>query len=125
MTTDHTHHEHEHADLKTASLFKVIAAFVVIVVVIGAAVWWMYGFIRSEDEARDVRRTLIPAPSPLPEQPRLQVNPAEEFRKFKAEQDQVLHSYGWVSRDTGRVRIPIERAMDLVAERGVHSQEKQ
>jgi hypothetical protein len=30
-----------------------------------------------------------------------------------------------VSRETGRVRIPVERAMDLVAERGVRGQEKQ
>jgi hypothetical protein len=30
-----------------------------------------------------------------------------------------LTSYGWVDRKAGTVRIPIERAMDLVAERGV------
>ena len=31
-----------------------------------------------------------------------------------------LNSYAWIDRETGTVRIPIERAMDLVAERGVN-----
>ena len=125
MTSNHVHHEPERSDLKTAPLLKVVVALVVGVVVIAVAVWWMYGYVRREDEVRDVRRTLIPAPSPLPAEPRLQVDPAEDFVKFKQEQDQVLKSYGWVSRETGRVRIPIDRAMDLVAERGVRGQEKQ
>lgn len=30
-----------------------------------------------------------------------------------------LTTYGWVDRKAGTVRIPIDRAMDLVAERGV------
>jgi hypothetical protein len=125
MTANHVHHEHERSDLKTASLLKVVVALVVTVVIIAAGVWWMYGYVRKQDEGRDVRRTLIPPPSPLPAEPRLQVDPAEDFVKFKQEQDQVLNSYGWVSRETGRVRIPVERAMDLVAERGVRGQEKQ
>ncbi len=30
-----------------------------------------------------------------------------------------LNSYGWVDRKHGVIRIPIERAMDLVAQRGL------
>jgi hypothetical protein len=30
-----------------------------------------------------------------------------------------LSSYGWVDREAGIVRIPIDRAMDLLAERGL------
>jgi len=125
MTANHVHPEHERSDLKTAALLKVVVALILTVAIIAAAVWWMYGYVRRQDEARDVRRTLIPAPSPVPAEPRLQVDPAQEYVKFKQEQDQVLNSYGWVSRETGRVRIPIERAMGLVAERGVRGRGKQ
>jgi hypothetical protein len=30
-----------------------------------------------------------------------------------------LNSYGWIDKSTGVVRIPIDRAMDLLAQRGL------
>jgi hypothetical protein len=54
----------------------------------------------------------------LPE-PRLQVSPAEDLAKVKNSSREKLESYGWVDRDSKTVRIPIERAIDFVAERGV------
>lgn len=39
-------------------------------------------------------------------------------RSVLQEQRAVLESYGWVDRDRGVVRIPIERAIDLVVEGG-------
>jgi hypothetical protein len=36
-----------------------------------------------------------------------------------AAQDAKLVRYGWLSREEGRVAIPIERAMDLVVQEGV------
>ena len=63
-----------------------------------------------------MRRSLIPPASSVPPEPRLQVDPSEELQVFRKEQDQILNSYGWVSREDGRVRIPIERAMELVVQ---------
>jgi hypothetical protein len=34
-------------------------------------------------------------------------------------QDEKLNSYGWIDRSNGIVQIPIERAMDLLAQRGL------
>ena len=36
-----------------------------------------------------------------------------------AQQNQELNQYGWVDRSQGIVRIPIARAMDLIADRGL------
>jgi hypothetical protein len=55
----------------------------------------------------------------LPPAPRLQVNPAEDLQKMRAHEDEVLHSYGWVDRRAGIVRIPIDRAIDLQLEKGL------
>jgi hypothetical protein len=30
-----------------------------------------------------------------------------------------LQSYGWVDQDAGQARIPVSRAMELIAERGL------
>lgn len=35
---------------------------------------------------------------------------------LKSQQEASLHRWGWVDRDAGIVRIPIERAMDLIVE---------
>ncbi len=55
----------------------------------------------------------------LPPEPRLQVTPLQDLASYRAQQEQTLHSYGWVDRKNGVVRIPIERAMDLLIQRGL------
>ena len=35
------------------------------------------------------------------------------------QEEQTLHSYGWVDQQAGVVRIPIDRAMELLAQRGL------
>jgi len=45
----------------------------------------------------------------------LQVHPAEDIRAFRAQKQQLLDSYEWVDREHTIARIPIERAMELLA----------
>ena len=52
-----------------------------------------------------------------PPAPKLQVSPYADLGTLRAREDAVLQSYGWVDKGTGVVRIPIDRAMDLVAGR--------
>ena len=42
-----------------------------------------------------------------------------ELAAFRAREDAILASYAWVDKEHGIVRIPVEEAMRLVAERGV------
>jgi len=39
--------------------------------------------------------------------------------RLRANEDAVLNSYGWADRRAGTVRVPIDRAMDLLVERGL------
>ena len=54
----------------------------------------------------------------LPPEPRLQVTAPMDLKQYKGAQDGILNSYGWVDRQAGVVRIPIERAMDILLQRG-------
>jgi hypothetical protein len=54
-----------------------------------------------------------------PAGPSLQPLPARDLAQFRAEEDLALGSYGWVDKEKGIVRIPIERAMRLLEERGL------
>ena len=72
-------------------------------------------------------RNADPAPSPIPEasvrqlppEPRLQTTPEKDLAALRREQKSVLESYGWADRQAGVARIPIDRAIELTAERGL------
>jgi len=52
--------------------------------------------------------------------PRLQTDDGyQEITDMHAKEDLLLENYSWVDQGKGTVRIPIERAMELVAERGL------
>jgi hypothetical protein len=55
---------------------------------------------------------------PLPPEPRLQVLPEIDLQTFRANEDSLVNSYGWVSKEAGVVRIPVDRAMELMLQRG-------
>ncbi len=52
-------------------------------------------------------------------QPRLETNEPSEITSFRVQEEQTLNSYGWVDQSAGVVRIPIDRAMELLAQRGL------
>ncbi len=51
--------------------------------------------------------------------PRLQVRPPEDLAALRAREEAMLTRYGWVDREKGEVRIPIDRAMELLVKRGL------
>jgi hypothetical protein len=55
----------------------------------------------------------------IPSEPRLEPDPLALRRELRAQEDALLKSYGWVDRTAGSVHIPIDRAMEIVLERGV------
>ena len=55
----------------------------------------------------------------LPPVPRLQPDPRQDLAHMKEQQEEILNSYGWADQGTGKVRIPIDRAMDLLLQRGL------
>lgn len=80
------------------NLVVLVAALVVVIVVVGALRFSGLGFGG-------------PAPQPTSAPYTIQtLRPGEE---------QLLHSYGWVDQKAGFARIPIDRAIDIVAARGL------
>jgi hypothetical protein len=55
----------------------------------------------------------------LPPEPRLQVSAPKDLKQYKTAQDEILNSYGWVDQNAGIVRIPIDRAMDILVQKGL------
>jgi hypothetical protein len=61
----------------------------------------------------------ITTPGRLPPAPRLQTNPTADLQQLLEAENAKLNSYGWIDRGAGVIRIPIDRAMDLLAQRGL------
>jgi hypothetical protein len=51
--------------------------------------------------------------------PQLEIDERTQLNGIRLNEEQTLNSYGWVDEKAGTVRIPIERAMDLIAARGL------
>jgi hypothetical protein len=51
--------------------------------------------------------------------PQLEVDERGQLDKIRIDEAQTLSSYDWIDQKAGTVRIPIDRAMDLLAQRGL------
>jgi hypothetical protein len=51
--------------------------------------------------------------------PREQFSPRLDLQALRAQEDAELKNYGWIDKKAGVVRIPIDRAMELMGQRGL------
>jgi hypothetical protein len=61
----------------------------------------------------------VEATFPQPVLERSEQIQVSDYGKQLRQQDKTLASYDWVDQKNGLVRIPIDRAMDLLAQRGL------
>jgi hypothetical protein len=112
---------HETTDVDIRAIFVFGAALIVSAVIISFLVWVLFKYF----EAREARRVTPEYPLAAvqqprqPPEPRLQTNPREDLQQLREEEEQILDSYGWVDKNAGVVRIPIEEAMKLTVQRGL------
>jgi len=52
-------------------------------------------------------------------QPQLELNERTELNDIRLREEDTLSTYGWVDQKAGVVRIPVDRAMDLLIQRGL------
>ena len=109
--------KHQGTDFSFRAVAAAVVGFVIVIAVLQITIWWLYRYERKHNLSRNVSRTLVETQPPIPPPPRLQVNPQEDLQEYLRRQQDQLKSYAWVSRTDGKVRIPIDRAMQLIAER--------
>lgn len=77
---------------------------------------------RAADQSHKPMLSSMPGPGQpphLPPEPRLQPDPVSDLHRMREAEDNVLQTYGWVDKNAGVVRIPVARALDLIAQRGL------
>ena len=113
--------QREKSDVDIRGIVVFVVVLIVAGVVIHGAVWVMYRYF--EKQASQPATVEFPlatnALRRLPPEPRLQIDPRDDLSNMRQAEEQVLNSYGWVDRNGGIVRIPIDQAMKLIVERGL------
>lgn len=112
---------HEDSDVNVPAILGFGFGLLVTVAVAYVAIFGLFRYFDGREGAK------APAEYPLaashgrrvPPEPRLQTDPAQDMRDLRAKEDDLLGSYGWVDRNAGSVRIPIDAAMKLTLERGL------
>jgi len=76
---------------------------------------------RSEARAQKPGASVLKpdAGATAPAFPRLVASEPAVLAEFRAHEESFLTSYGWVEKDKGIARMPIDAAMQIVAERGL------
>ena len=109
---------YERRDVSVRGIMWFAVAMVIAAFVMHIGLWlFERGLNRAYPHGPAASR--IGRPRIEPPLPRLQSSPTADLKELRAAEDAVLNSYGWVNHESGVIRIPIERAMDLTIERGL------
>ena len=79
----------------------------------------LFGAYDKKERARAEQASPLASVRELPPGPLLQVAPRDELAEHRAVQRTRLESYEWVDPELGIVRIPIDRALSILAEQGL------
>ena len=111
----------ETTDVSIGGIAVFIIVLVVAAVLIHGGVWVWYQYLARSMSRPAMQEFPLATASMqrLPPEPRLQTDPRGDLANLRRSEDTVLNSYGWVDRNAGIVRIPIEQAMKLTVERGL------
>ena len=112
---------HEKSDVSIGAIVKFGIGLAVAAAVIHVALWGLFEVLEAREGRRDAPLPPLAAAGlrRTPPEPRLEPDALLPRRRMVAQENAALTAYGWVDRDAGIVRIPIERAMDLLVERGL------
>jgi hypothetical protein len=128
--TKHSETEFEHQDLRPRVVYASLISLALMCIVVYFVVWGVYDLIDAYQMRHQPPQNPLVAPETdtrrvLPQdidkfpQPRLERNERLEINDFRLQEEQALYSYGWVDPTGGVVRIPIDRAIELTAQRGL------
>jgi hypothetical protein len=110
---------YETRDANAGGVFKFLAALGTVLLATALICWGLFRFFSAHDVDPAASTSPFADTRQLPLGPQLQVNPREDWLKFRDAQENSLETYAWENRTAGIVRVPIEEAMELLVKRGV------
>jgi hypothetical protein len=129
---------HEGSDVPVRPLWWALALFVIFAAITHIVLYFMYQWmVKAEQKRMDPPQTAVARPAnagvpqnqpllqPFPTVPATETTatvaypyqntPVTDLQAMRANEERVLKNYGWVDKQRGIVRIPIEEAKELMA----------
>lgn len=130
------HGDFEREDLSVTPVFWSLVALAAVCVLIAFIVIGMYRSLDRKSEASQPPQNPLVTARPLDSrtetrtqfraeikstfpEPRLEEDERDQLNDVRLNEERQLNSYGWVDKKAEVVHIPIERAMQLVEQRGL------
>jgi hypothetical protein len=126
------HGDYERRDISARGIFYFLAGLAAAAILIHLLLAGLYKYLDNRERANqpavsplianapvDTRKVPAGYPDTAFPDPRLETDERTQLNSIRLAEEQKLNSYDWVDQKTGIVRIPIERAMDLVVQRGL------
>jgi hypothetical protein len=132
MSTDHHDHDpeygptppgakYEHTDIDVSVGYKfglwLVVSMLISIAIVTGAFYYFEGQGRAANAAAQ-KYPLAVGQQKQPPTPNLQNQPFKDIYTLRQGEAERLGSYGWVDKDGGIARIPIDRAMDVMIEKG-------
>ena len=128
---------YERSDIGAAGVLYFLVGLAVAGLVVYFVVVGLYGYMNKQSEAQqapvnplvtnapaDTRRIPTDYPQSAFPNPKLEEDERGQLNDIRIKEEQTLSTYDYLDEKTGTVRIPIDRAMDLVAQRGLPVREQ-
>jgi hypothetical protein len=119
-TIQHSHNGAGHEESEVSVRLIVVslaflAVFTLIICVLVVGIFRYFHSYYGTDEAVRLSQPVIPP------EPRIEVAPWEQLQQLRVKEDHILHTYAWVDKSAGTVRVPIDKAIDMLATKGLPS----
>lgn len=126
------HGDYERRDIGTRGIFYFLAGLAAAAILIHLLLAGLYSYLDKRERAHqpavnplvsnvptDTRKVPRKYPDTAFPDPRLETDERTQLNDIRLAEEQKLNSYDWVDQKAGTVRIPVERAMDILVQRGL------
>jgi hypothetical protein len=126
------HGNYERQDLQPSGILYFLLSLVVVTALCMFALKGLYAFLDHREKAGqpavnplitnippDTQHVAPGYPQTVFPSPKLEEDERGQLNGFLTNEENTLYTYGWVDEKAGKIHIPIERAVDLLVQRGL------
>jgi hypothetical protein len=118
-TAPEAHHAHESTDVNLRPVVISGIGLIIILIIAALAMFGLFDILQVQEARTSPPANPLAAAEGqrLPPLPRLQTHPIKDLQELRKTEQEILTTYAWKDQKAGVVRIPIARAMELLAAR--------